>query len=113
MHLRSRRAESILCAAVLAVLVSGAPAAAQQRPQPNLNPEDQLAPSQIQQPMPAPVAEPGGSSAGGAKSVPNGQAPARHTGANPQPGGAAPKPVHAGAGRTVVECSGPFAKDSG
>ncbi|HZR63151.1 MAG TPA: hypothetical protein VFA80_19570 [Xanthobacteraceae bacterium] len=113
MHLRSRRAESILCAAVLAVLVSGAPAAAQQRPQPNLNPEDQLAPSQIVQPMPAPVAEPDGSSAGGAKSAPNGQAPAKHGGANPRSGGPAAKPVRVGGGRTVVECSGPFAKDSG
>lgn len=109
---RSRRvAELSVCAAVLALLCSGAPASAQQRSQPNLNPEDQLAPSQIQQPMPAPVAEPGGS--GGAKSAPNGPPPARHNTANPQPGGAAPKPVHAGAGRTVVECSGPFAKDSG
>jgi len=113
MRARLRRAAEFSVLAVLAGLLSSAPVSAQQRPQPNLNPEDQLAPSQIQQPMPAPVAEPGGSSAGGAKNAPNGQAPARHTGANPQPGGAAPKPVHAGAGRTVVECSGPFAKDSG
>jgi len=113
MRQRSRRSAEIpVYAAVLAVLWSAGAALAQQRPQPNLNPEDQLAPSQIQQPMPAPVAEPGGSSAGGAKSAPNGQAPVRHS-ANPQPGGAAPKPVRAGAGRTVVECSGPFAKDSG
>lgn len=114
MHRRSRRAaEFFLCTAVLAGLLGGAPASAQQRPQPNLNPEDQLAPSQIQQPMPAPVAEPGGSSAGGAKSAPNAQAPAKHTGANPRSGGPAAKPVHVGNGRTVVECSGPFAKDSG
>jgi hypothetical protein len=102
------------------VLLGGAPASAQQRAQPNLNPEDQLAPSQIVQPMPAPVAEPGGSSAGAAKSAPNGQMPANHQvqvpanhgGAQPRPAAAA-KPVRAGAGRTVVECSGPFAKDSG
>jgi hypothetical protein len=103
----------MLCAAVLAVLLSGAPAAAQQRAQPNLNPEDQLAPSQIVQPMPAPVAEPDASSAGGAKSAPNGQPAARHGGASPRSGGPAAKPVHVGSGRTVVECSGPFAKDSG
>ena len=107
-----RAAELSVCAAVLAVLLSGAPASAQQRPQPNLDPEDQLAPSQIVQPMPAPVAEPGGSSAGGAKSAPNGQPPAKRSAANPRPAGAA-KPARVGAGRTVVECSGPFAKDSG
>jgi hypothetical protein len=92
--------------------LSSVPASAQQRPQPNLNPEDQLAPSQIVQPMPAPVAEPTGSSAGRAKNAPNGQGPARHTAAKPEPGGAA-KPARVAAGRTVVECSGPFAKDSG
>ena len=128
MHRRSRRAAGFsLCSAVVAALLGGAPASAQQRPQPNLNPEDQLAPSQIVQPMPAPVAEPGGSSAGGARSAPNGQAPAsqapvsqvpanqvpaNHFGAHPGPAAAA-KPVRVGAGRTVVECSGPFAKDSG
>jgi hypothetical protein len=104
-----RAAEFSICAAVLAVLSSGAPAWAQQRPQPNLNPEDQLAPSQIVQPMPAPVAEPTGSSAGGAKGAPNGQAPMKRTVAKPRPGGARPARV----GSTVVECSGPFAKDSG
>jgi hypothetical protein len=109
---RSTGAAAVWVFAVVATSLSALTASAQQRPQPNLNPEDQLAPSQIQQPMPAPVAEPGASSAGGAKSAPNGQAPARHS-ANPPPGGAAPKPVRAGAGRTVVECSGPFAKDSG
>lgn len=112
MHRRSgRTAQFCLCAAVVAVLSSGAPASAQQRSQPNLNPEDQLAPSQIVQPMPAPVAEPGGASEGSAKSAPNGHAPAKHNGAEPRPSAA--KPVRVGGGRTVVECSGPFAKDSG
>lgn len=111
MHRRSRgTAQFFLCAAVVAVLLSGAPAAAQ-RPQRDLNPEDQLAPSQIVQPMPAPVAEPGGASAGGAKSAPSGHAPAKRTGTEAKPGPA--KPVRVGGGRTVVECSGPFAKDSG
>ena len=113
MHRRSHRAAKFSAYAVLAVLLSGAAASAQQRPQPNLNPEDQLAPSQIVQPMPAPVAEPGGSSAGGAKSAPTGQAPAKHSGASPRPRGTVAKPARVGSGRTVVECSGPFAKDSG
>lgn len=112
MHRPSRlAADYTLRTAVVAVLLSVAPASAQQRPQPNLNPEDQLAPSQIVQPMPAPVAEPGGSSAGGAKPAPNGQVPANHSAAHAQP--AAAKPARVGSGRTVVECSGPFAKDSG
>jgi hypothetical protein len=109
-----RAAELSVCAAVLVGLWSGAPASAQQRPQPNLTPEDQLAPSQIVQPMPAPVAEPNGSSTGGAKTAPNGRTPAKRTAANPKPvPGPAAKPARVGAGRTVVECSGPFAKDSG
>ena len=113
MHRSRRTAQFSLCAGVAALLLSSVPASAQQRPQPNLNPEDQLAPSQIQQPMPAPVAEPGGTSTRGAKSAPNGQAPAKHVGAHPPAGGGAAKPVRVGSGRTVVECSGPFAKDSG
>src|ERR1051326_7053506 len=97
-----RRAAEFSVLAVLAGLLSSAPVSAQQRPQPNLNPEDQLAPSQIQQPMPAPVAEPGGSSAGGGEKAPKGAAPARPTGAQPPPRGAAPKPADAGAGRHAL-----------
>jgi hypothetical protein len=114
MHRQSVAASVSAFAAVLAVLLGGASASAQQRPQPNLNPEDQLAPSQIVQPMPAPVAEPGGTAPGGAKSAPNGQ-PAKRTAADPKPApaGAAAKPARVAGIRTVVECSGPFAKDSG
>jgi hypothetical protein len=113
MHRRSTLAAAVaVFAAVLAVISSGAPASAQQRPQPNLNPEDQLSPSQIQQTMPPAVAEPDGTSAVGAKGAPNGRPPAKRTSANnPKPDAA--RPARVGAARTVVECSGPFAKDSG
>jgi hypothetical protein len=71
-----------------AALVLSAPLLAQDGQQPRINSEDELSPSQIAQPMPPPVAEPAA-----------GPPPAR-----------AP---HAGNYKTVVECSGPFAKDSG
>jgi hypothetical protein len=80
--------------------------------QPNiLNPEDELAPSQIKQPMPAQAAEP--------SSTPAPKPAAPHTrAAAVTPGPAAPGTAPARAPgaksfRTVVECSGPFAKDSG
>jgi hypothetical protein len=80
---------------------------------PNLNPEDQLAPSQLNQPMPSAVAQP--SAGSGTK----GAHPPQHAAAGamiePPPGApAAPgKPARPAPGRTVVACSGPFAKDSG
>ncbi len=90
------------------------PLAAQQRtlaaapamqPDPNLNSEDQLAPSQMQQAMPGAVSEPGGS----ASRLP------RHAAADPATEAAAPahKPNLPPAPRTVIACSGPFAQDSG
>jgi hypothetical protein len=113
MHRRSTMAAAAaLFAAVLAVVLSGAPGSAQQS-QPNLNPEDQLSPSQIAQPMPPAVAEPDGTAADGAKGAPNGQPPAKRSSANRKPAGAAARPARVGSARTVVECSGPFAKDSG
>jgi hypothetical protein len=100
---------------------------------PNLSPEDQLAPSQMTQPMPGAVAEPGAPQAPpkpAPKPVPKPPAvhasatpalepapkpapkpPAVHVSATPAPV-ASEKPGH-GAVRTVVECNGPFAKDSG
>jgi hypothetical protein len=79
---------------IAAALAAAGPLVAQQGQQPNLSPEDQLSPSQMTQPMPPAVPEPSA-------------AP------TPAPAGAAPaKPKVAGV-RTVVECSGPFAKDSG
>jgi hypothetical protein len=117
MHRRSRLAAAVaVCAAILAVHSSGAPASAQQRPQPdsNLNPEDQLSPSQIVQPMPPAVAEPDGAAGGGFKGAPDGRPPVKRAAATPKPvpAGAA-RPARVGGARTVVECSGPFAKDSG
>lgn len=83
------------------------------QPDPDLDTDDQLAPSQIKQPMPAAVAEPVG--------IPRKPPahPATRAAASDAPDAAppvaAPKPpVHAAAPpRTVVACSGPFAKDSG
>ncbi len=74
---------------------------------PNLNPEDQLAPSQMTQPMPSAVAEP--------SPVPGrpGTHPARHAAAGAAVDPSPAKPSRGAPGRTVVSCSGPFAKDSG
>lgn len=87
-------------------------ARAQQDRQPSLNSEDVLAPSQMAQPMPAPVSEPGG--APKKKKPPEKRAAAaKPEGAKPAP---SPAPAHApraGSFKTVIECKGPFAKDSG
>ena len=115
MQRRRRVAAAVaVFAAVLAMVLSAEFASAQQRPRPdsNLNPEDQLSPSQMVQPMPPAVAQPDGASAG-AKGAPNGHPAAKHTAATPKPAPAAAKPARVGSARTVVECSGPFAKDSG
>ncbi len=82
------------------------PAAAQQRSpamqsDPNLNSEDQLAPSQMKQQMPAPVAEPTGAAHAPAQ-------PAAHVVAAAHP--ASPKLPSPSA--HVIACSGIFAKDS-
>jgi hypothetical protein len=106
-------AAAVAVAAVVAMVLSAASASAQ-RPDPNLNPEDQLSPSQMVQPMPPAVAQPDGTSAGTAKGAPNGRPAAKRTAGDPKPAPAGvAKPAHVGGARTVVECSGPFAKDSG
>lgn len=72
---------------------------------PNLRPEDQLAPSQMKPAMSAAVSQPAGSS----------PHLARQAAADP-PADATPaarKPASVPAARTVIACSGPFAKDSG
>jgi hypothetical protein len=82
-----------------------------QQARPNLTPEDQLAPSQMVQPMPGAVAEPGAPPAS-AKPAPKPAPKPRAIHASATPAPVAPeKPGHGV--RTVVECSGPFAKDSG
>jgi hypothetical protein len=107
-------ARSLAVAALLpvalffAALFVAAPLAAQPFQQPRINPEDELAPRQIAQPMPQPVAEPTGAPASAQRSR---AVPGRRTAARDHAAGAAPaRPGHY---RTVVECSGPFAKDSG
>jgi hypothetical protein len=101
----------VLSAAFLAaaLVLAAPPAAAQQSEQPKLNPDDELSPAQMKQPMPAPVPEPAPSPARRAAAA--GAKPDK-----PDKPGPASAPEHAppaGHFRTVVECSGPFAKDSG
>jgi hypothetical protein len=82
-----------------------------QHSQPNLSPDEQLAPSQMVQPMPGAVAEPGTPPPVSApKPAPKPRA--AHAAAGPVPA-SAEKPARAAGVRTVVECSGPFAQDSG
>ena len=95
-----------VAAAFLAVVSTALPlfvrdAAAQAGQQPAINPEDELSPSQLKQPMPAAVPEP--------TPKPGKRAAA----AKPAPGSAPERAPPAARFRTVVECSGPFAKDSG
>jgi hypothetical protein len=87
-------------------------ARAQQARQHDLNPEDVLAPSQLAQPMPAPVSEPGGASK--KRKLPGKRAAAKPEAAQPaRPGSAPAHAPRAGSFKTVIECKGPFAKDSG
>ena len=90
------------CAMALSVPLSA------QQPDPNLNAEDQLAPSQMKQPMPGAVATPGGA---GAPS----HAPPKHAAAGAPAAPAAPadraKP-NSGASIHTVACSGAFSPDS-
>lgn len=98
----------VLLATLSAAALLPAPLMAQDGRRPQINPEDELSPAQIAQPMPQPVAEPDAA-------PPPAQAPVRHAAATAKPAaGAAPAPLPPpGHYRTVVECSGPFAKDSG
>jgi hypothetical protein len=107
-------------AALVAVvgLVAALPArhAFAQRPaQPDLSPEEQLAPSQMNGPMPAPVAEPEAN----APSTPKTKTAPKHTAAAAAAAKPATKPdtispmPRPGSNKTVVDCTGPFAKDSG
>ncbi len=87
-------------------VLAAAPLAAQQRQnlQPDLDPADQLAPSQMKQPMPGAVAEPGAV-------IRKPSRPAVHAAATT----AAPRPPAkpgAAIGARIVACNGLFAKDS-
>lgn len=92
----------LIGAALLAGAAAGlaVTASAQQRQTPDLNPDDQLAPSQMVQPMPGAVATPGGS------------APAKKHVAAPAAATAPAAKPSAAASMHVVACSGPFSKDS-
>jgi hypothetical protein len=88
------------------------PVSAQQRPDSNLNAEDQLAPSQMNQPMPGAAAMPGGA---GAPS----HAPAKHAATGAPAAAAAPatpadraKPNSGASIHTVACGSGAFSQDS-
>lgn len=89
--MKAALAAGVVFAMLPAALFLAVPLSAQQSQPPGINPQDELAPGQIRQPMPPPAAEPGAKLAPGASAR-------------------APRP---GSYRTVVECSGPFAKDSG
>jgi hypothetical protein len=95
-----------LAALSAATLLLPAPLMAQDGQQPKINPDDELSPAQIAQPMPPPVAEPAPASP---------PAPEGHMAAKPKvAASAAPaRAPRSGSYRTAVECSGPFAKDSG
>jgi hypothetical protein len=89
-------------------MVLSSPLAAQQRaPDTSLNAEDQLAPSQMNQPMPGAVPAPSGGPS---------HAPAKHTATapspTPSPAAAAVRSNAAIAASRTVACSGPFSKDS-
>lgn len=108
-----------LAVTVLIVLPPAVPSArAQQVRQQNLNPEDVLAPSQMTQPMPAPVSEP--------RAAPKKKPPERRAAAakpdaakpgtvkpEAKPGSAPAHAPRAASVKTAIECKGPFAKDSG
>lgn len=89
-------AAGVAVAAMLPVLFVAAPLSAQPFQQPRINPEDELAPRQMRQPMPPPAAEPPAATS----AAPRARDAHEHS----------PRPRNY---RTVVECSGPFAKDSG
>jgi hypothetical protein len=97
---------------LLFCLAGAGPLAAQQRSpaqsDPSLNSEDQLAPSQMKQQMPSPVAEPTGAAHGAAAPRPAAPHPPAHAAAAARP--AAPKlPSPSG---HVIACSGIFARES-
>jgi hypothetical protein len=100
---RLAAAAALFAALLVAAPLFAPPARAQQSGQPKLSPEDELAPSQMTQPMPAAVAEP--------TAAPSARKPAKKSAAAPDTAPARAR--RPDSFRTAVECSGPFAKDSG
>jgi hypothetical protein len=93
-------------------------AAAPRLPDSNLDADDQLAPSQMKQPMPSAVPEPNNPSVRRNARPPSvrpvseaAPEPRPAAAPEPHPAAAAPAPSRLAASRTVT-CSGPFAKDS-
>jgi hypothetical protein len=72
------------------------------RPSRSVSTDDQLAPSQMNQPIPPAVSEP-----------PSASHPAAHASATAEPRAATGKPVLPSGSHTVIACNGPFAQDSG
>jgi hypothetical protein len=68
----------------------------------SVSPDDQLAPSQMNQPIPPAVSEP-----------PSASHPVAPAAASAAPRATAAKPLLPSASHTVIECRGPFAQDSG
>src|SRR5580704_13444132 len=79
------------------------------RSSPPLSAEDQLAPSQMKQPIPAAASDPPGAPA----AAPSHPAPSAAANATAEAPAAAGKQMQPSASRTVIACSGPFAPDSG
>jgi hypothetical protein len=104
---------AFLAVAVLALPPLAPRAFAQQSGQPTLNPEDELSPGQMNQPMPSAVPEPGAAPQKPQPSSPEAAPAKRAEAKKPAAGGVPEHAPRAGSFRTVVECSGPFAKDSG
>jgi hypothetical protein len=97
----------VVCCAVASPLAAQSRSGATSRSNPDLDAEDQVAPSQIKQAMPAAVAEPGGAPLAASH-------PARPTAAEaPAPASAPARRPAVSSSRTVIACNGPFAQDSG
>lgn len=105
---------SLYCADVSPVLAQARGYAT--RSTPNLSAEDQLAPSQMKQPIPAAAADaPGTSDSAASPPYPHAARSANATSAAAPDAAptAAHKPAMPSASRTVIACNGPFAPDSG
>jgi hypothetical protein len=89
-----------ICAALTACFVLTIAGAASAQQNQDVSPDDQLAPSQMTQPMPGRAAEPASASKHSAQAA----KPSAAAGASEKPG--------AGAALKAVTCGGPFAKDS-
>jgi hypothetical protein len=102
----------LLCATV-SPLAAQPRGSAATRSTPSLSDEDQLAPSQMKQPMPARAADPPGTAAEPPSHPAPHAAPSASVDAPTEAPAAPRKPAQPSSSRTVIACSGPFAPDSG